>query len=122
MNTDGLDRYEVDLDERIGMGYFSDVFKGSWHGRTVAIKALAPSTPKKAFVHEMAIWKTLHHPNVQILCGASSTSGDPPWFFVSPYCKVRWDYPRVRCSFRTDVILEWEPRDVSEEPGESKRG
>jgi len=35
----------------------------------------------------MGIWKTLHHPNVLPLYGASSTTGDPPWFFVSPYMK-----------------------------------
>ncbi len=38
-------RYEVDREEKIGMGFFSDVY------------------------------------------GASSTSCDPPWFFVSPYAK-----------------------------------
>lgn len=33
----------------------------------------------------MSIWKTLQHPNVLELLGASSASSDPPWFFVSPY-------------------------------------
>ena len=35
----------------------------------------------------MSIWKTLQHPNVLELLGASSASSDPPWFFVSPYYK-----------------------------------
>ncbi|KAI0653231.1 kinase-like domain-containing protein [Cubamyces menziesii] len=34
---------------------------------------------------KMKIWKTLCHPHVLELYGASSTSGNPPWFFVSPY-------------------------------------
>jgi serine/threonine protein kinase len=38
-------------------------------------------------VREVGIWKTLRHPNVLRLYGASSASGDPPWFFVSPYMK-----------------------------------
>ena len=38
-------------------------------------------------MREMGIWKTLRHPNVVPLYGASSASGDPPWFFVSPYMK-----------------------------------
>ena len=38
-------------------------------------------------MREIEIWKTLRHPNVLRLCGASSASGDPPWFFVSPYMK-----------------------------------
>ena len=35
----------------------------------------------------MSIWTKLQHPNVLELLGASSASGDPPWFFVSPYYK-----------------------------------
>jgi serine/threonine protein kinase len=38
-------------------------------------------------VREIGIWKTLSHPNVLRLYGASSASGDPPWFFVSSYLK-----------------------------------
>ena len=80
-------RYEVDREEKIGIGFFSDVFKGSWRGHAVAIKVLAESTPRKLFVREIGIWKTLRHPNVLRLYGASSATGDPPWFFVSPYLK-----------------------------------
>ncbi len=36
---------------------------------------------------QVSIWKTLQHPNVLELLGASSASSDPPWFFVSPYYK-----------------------------------
>ena len=38
-------------------------------------------------MREIEIWKTLRHPNVLQLYGASSATGDPPWFFVSPYMK-----------------------------------
>ncbi|KAI0742205.1 hypothetical protein C8Q80DRAFT_1186590 [Daedaleopsis nitida] len=82
-----ITRYEVDRDEKIGLGFFSDVYKGTWRNRTVAIKVLAPTTPRQLFVHEIAIWKSLQHPNVLELLGASSASSDPPWFFVSPYYK-----------------------------------
>ncbi|TFK45230.1 hypothetical protein OE88DRAFT_1640190 [Heliocybe sulcata] len=82
-----ITRYEVDREEKIGIGYFSDVYRGTWRGRAVAIKCLAQTTPRLMFVHETRIWKTLDHPNVLPLLGASSASGDPPWFFVSPYCK-----------------------------------
>ncbi|KAL1938386.1 hypothetical protein VTO73DRAFT_11626 [Trametes versicolor] len=80
-----ITRYEVDREEKIGLGFFSDVYKGTWRGRTVAIKVLAETTPRQLFVHEVSIWKTLQHPNVLELLGASSASSDPPWFFVSPY-------------------------------------
>jgi len=82
-----ITKWEVDREEKIGIGFFSDVFKGTWRGMTVAIKMLAPTTPRKLFVHEVEIWKSLSHPNVLELFGASSTSGEPPWFFVSPYMK-----------------------------------
>lgn len=77
----------MDRDEKIGVGFFSDVYKGTWRGRTVAIKVLAETTPRTLFVREMGIWKTLRHANVLQLYGASSATGDPPWFFVSPYMK-----------------------------------
>ena len=82
-----ITKWEVDREERIGVGYFSDVYKGTWRGKAVAIKVLAPTTPRELFVHEMGIWKTFSHPNVLELFGASSTTGEPPWFFVSPYMK-----------------------------------
>ncbi|KZT21885.1 hypothetical protein NEOLEDRAFT_1072805 [Neolentinus lepideus HHB14362 ss-1] len=82
-----ITRYEVDREEKIGIGYFSDVYRGTWRGRSVAIKCLAETTPRSLFIHETGIWKTLDHPNVLPLLGASSASGDPPWFFVSPYCR-----------------------------------
>lgn len=48
---------------------------------------LAEPTPRNLFVREIGIWKQLKHPHVLELYGASSASGDPPWFFVSPYAK-----------------------------------
>ncbi|KAI0270447.1 hypothetical protein BC834DRAFT_922465 [Gloeopeniophorella convolvens] len=83
-----ITRYEVDLETKIGLGFFSDVYRGTWREHTVAIKVLAETTPRNIFVHEVEIWKKLYHPNVLELLGASSASGDPPWFLVSKY------YPR----------------------------
>ncbi|TFK37240.1 hypothetical protein BDQ12DRAFT_214347 [Crucibulum laeve] len=80
-----ITRYEVDRDRKIGLGFFSTVYYGRWRGRTVAIKVLDNHANRSLFVREVGIWKTLRHPNVLELYGASSTAGDPPWFFVSPY-------------------------------------
>lgn len=82
-----ITRYEVEAEQKIGIGFFSDVYKGTWRERTVAIKVLAETTPRKLFIHEATIWKELQHPNVLELLGASSASSDAPWFFVSPYYK-----------------------------------
>ena len=77
-----ITRYEVDLEAKVGFGFFSDVYRGTWRQHTVAIKVLADTTPRKIFVHEVEIWKKLYHPNVIELLGASSATGDPPWFLV----------------------------------------
>ncbi|KAF7355415.1 Protein kinase domain-containing protein [Mycena sanguinolenta] len=61
-----ITRYEVDRDEKIGIGFFK-------------------TTPRELFVREVNIWKELKHPNVLDLYGASGASGDGPWFFVCPY-------------------------------------
>lgn len=81
-----ITRYEVDLEAKIGFGNFSEVYRGTWRRHTVAIKVLAETTPRKIFVHEVEIWKKLYHPNVLELLGASSATGDPPWFLVSALC------------------------------------
>ncbi|KIJ12984.1 hypothetical protein PAXINDRAFT_100924 [Paxillus involutus ATCC 200175] len=89
-----ITRYEVDRTRKIGIGFFSDVYLGRWRAHTVAIKVLAPTTPRSLFVHEINIWRSLEHPNVLPLYGASSAVGDRPWFFVSRFCSggslVEW--------------------------------
>ncbi|KAF8997477.1 hypothetical protein BDQ17DRAFT_1428993 [Cyathus striatus] len=82
-----ITRFEVGIDRMIGVGFFSNVYKGTWKGRTVAIKVLSRSTSRASFVHEMKIWKDLKHVNVIELCGASSIAAEPSWFFVIPYMK-----------------------------------
>ena len=77
-----ITRFEVDLGERVGFGFFSDVYCGTWRKHTVAVKVLAETTPRKLFMREIQIWKSLYHPNVLELFGASSASGEPPWFLV----------------------------------------
>jgi abelson tyrosine-protein kinase 1 len=76
--------YEIELEAKVGFGSFSYVYRGLWCKHTVAIKVLAETTPRKIFLREVEIWKSLHHPNVLELFGASSASGDPPWFLVRP--------------------------------------
>ncbi|KAF9562878.1 hypothetical protein CPC08DRAFT_633569 [Agrocybe pediades] len=82
-----ITKYEVERKRKIGMGFFSEVFQGTWKGRTVAIKVLSEVTPSDLFVREIKVWKSLVHPNVLKLYGASSATGSHPWFFVSPYMR-----------------------------------
>ena len=55
-----ITRYEVDRDEKIGLGFFSDVYRGTWRARAVAIKVLAPTTPRQLFVREVSLLFGLH--------------------------------------------------------------
>ena len=38
-------------------------------------------------MRHVELWSTLDHPNVLPLCGASSTVGEKPWFFVTKFCR-----------------------------------
>ncbi|KAF8268212.1 kinase-like domain-containing protein, partial [Lactarius quietus] len=80
-----ITRFEVDLEEKVGIGFFSEVYRGTWRKHTVAVKVLAETTLRKIFLREVNIWKSLYHPNVLELFGASSASGEPPWFLVCKY-------------------------------------
>ena len=78
-----ITQFEVELEEKVGFGFFSEVFRGTWRKHTVAVKVLDKTAPRNTFLREVKIWKSLYHPNVLELFGASSASGEPPWFLVS---------------------------------------
>ncbi|KDQ53643.1 hypothetical protein JAAARDRAFT_137090 [Jaapia argillacea MUCL 33604] len=63
----------IQTDEQVARkGGFSDVFKGTWNGRDVAIKSLhklnkaggTTKTVSKAFWREVVTWRRLSHPNI----------------------------------------------------------
>lgn len=101
-----ITRYEVDLEESVGQGFFSQVWKGNYRNRFVAVKVLASWTPKEMFLQEVHVWNELRHKNILEMVGASaveSTHGDAgwgssltqlPWFIVSRYYErgslVKW--------------------------------
>ncbi|KAG9310779.1 hypothetical protein JVU11DRAFT_8628 [Chiua virens] len=84
-----ITRYEVTRTRKIGTGFFSDTYLGRWKKIPVFIKVLAHGVSRDAFVRHVELWNALDHPNVLPLCGASSTMGDKPWFFVSKFCSGR---------------------------------
>jgi len=58
-----------------------------WRETSIVIKVLAPATPQEVFIDETATWGILSHSNVLTLFGTSSTYGESPLFFVTPYMK-----------------------------------
>ena len=74
------------------------MWKGKWQGEAVAIKELNSTTDKtvsevgadcgvdlQLFIREVDVWRRLKSPHVLPFFGASSTTGPPPWFLVSPF-------------------------------------
>ncbi|KAA1471777.1 kinase-like protein [Dentipellis sp. KUC8613] len=82
-----ITRYDIDLGKKIHSGSFAGVFQGTWQNSAVAIKVINEGVSRTAFVRHAATWKKLSHPNVIQLHGASSATGYPPWYFVTPFYK-----------------------------------
>ncbi|KAE9393044.1 kinase-like protein [Gymnopus androsaceus JB14] len=82
-----IEKSDIIFQELIGRGFFSNVYKGTWRHRAIAIKVLERSTNRETFLAEVAVWKSLNHPNVLRLYGASDPSQDVPRFLISPYMR-----------------------------------
>ncbi|KAJ1699653.1 hypothetical protein LUZ63_008165 [Rhynchospora breviuscula] len=65
---------ELALKEKIGAGSFGTVHRADWHGSDVAVKILMEQDlhPErlKEFLREVAIMRSLRHPNIVLLMGA----------------------------------------------------
>ena len=116
---------EVSHGERISSGLFSVVYKGTWQNQDVAIKELNASANRELFIHEVDIWRQLRSPFILPFYGASSTTGPPPWFLISPYSKCArsdtqlthqcgtrtyshiWQMSRVSMQTRSRWCIKW---------------
>jgi hypothetical protein len=89
-------RYDIDLGASIGQGYFLNVYKGTWHRHTVAVKVLESQNPSN-LLREVKIWRPLQHCNVLSFYGASSTESPLPWFLVSLFIQHRSISDYLKC-------------------------
>ena len=62
--------FKIDLEEKVGVEFFSDVYCRTWCKHTVMVRVLAEMTLHKVFLCKIGIWKSLNHPNVLKLFGA----------------------------------------------------
>ena len=56
--------FEVDIEERLGGGGYSDIHAGRWQGSLVAVKILKPGNSADLQANEIKIWERLRHPHV----------------------------------------------------------
>ncbi|KAJ7511910.1 hypothetical protein B0H11DRAFT_719443 [Mycena galericulata] len=80
-----ISRYDVSREDKIGVSFFADVYKGTCRGRAAAIKYVTEGTPQTLFEEAVDSWKDLKHPHVLELLGANAESGGGRLFFVYPY-------------------------------------
>ena len=109
-----ITRYEIDLEESVGQGFFSEVWKGHYRNRVVAVKILASWTPKEMFLQEVHVWNELRHKNILEMVGASaveSTHGSPGW--GSPMTQLPW-FIVSRC-YERGSLVKWVKGLVKEE-------
>ena len=60
-----IDRDDIQIGDRVGVGNFGEVFKGKWRGQVeVAVKTLKDEQGGDEFNKEAEVLKTLHHPNL----------------------------------------------------------
>jgi ABC-type phosphate transport system substrate-binding protein len=81
---------DLTLEEQIGSGSFSEVYKGKWLGTSVAIKRMLvtkrddSSDPIGDFVKETSIMNTMRHPNIVQYLGATVKS--PHLYIITEFC------------------------------------
>lgn len=97
---------EGSAERLLSSGFFSEIWKGTWRGHVVALKELNANADRavrllalplfrsvhpqahsvaQIFLREINTWRSLRSPYILPLLGASSATGPPPWFLVSPY-------------------------------------
>ncbi|THH18980.1 hypothetical protein EUX98_g8866 [Antrodiella citrinella] len=69
--------------DKIGSGGFGTVYKGTYHGRLVAVKELHKGIKNDIVMREMRIWKDLDHPHILKFYGGSPSSNPP--FLICEY-------------------------------------
>ncbi|KAI7733957.1 hypothetical protein M8C21_031963 [Ambrosia artemisiifolia] len=110
-----IDYSELTIGSRVGIGFFGEVFRGTWNGIEVAIKVLLEQDVTaeniEDFCNEISILSRLRHPNVILFLGACTT---PPHFsLITEYMDMGSLYYLI-CDFGLSRVLTTEPmRDSS---------
>ncbi|XP_041994279.1 serine/threonine-protein kinase EDR1-like isoform X1 [Salvia splendens] len=72
-----IDFSELTIGARVGIGFFGEVFRGTWNGLDVGIKVFLEQDPTaeniEDFCNEISILSRIRHPNVILFLGACTT-------------------------------------------------
>ncbi|KAL1555987.1 putative serine/threonine-protein kinase SIS8 isoform X2 [Salvia divinorum] len=72
-----IDFSEITIGARVGIGFFGEVFRGTWNGLEVGIKVFLEQDPTaeniEDFCNEISILSRIRHPNVILFLGACTT-------------------------------------------------
>ncbi|CAM0953185.1 unnamed protein product [Alopecurus aequalis] len=99
---------ELVLKEKIGAGSFGTVHRADWHGSDVAVKILMEQDYHldrfREFMREVAIMKSLRHPNIVLFMGA--VTEPPNLSIVTEYLSRGSLYKLLHRSGARDVLDE----------------
>ncbi|XP_017247476.1 serine/threonine-protein kinase EDR1-like isoform X2 [Daucus carota subsp. sativus] len=106
-----IDFSEITVGSRVGIGFFGEVFRGTWNGTDVAIKVFLEqdltAENMEDFCNEVTILGRLRHPNVILFLGACMKP--PHLSMVTEYMEMGSLYYLIHLSGQKK-ILSWRRR------------
>ncbi|KAH6793011.1 Mitogen activated protein kinase kinase like protein [Perilla frutescens var. hirtella] len=106
-----IDFSELIIGVRVGIGFFGEVFRGTWNGLEVGIKVFLEQDPTaeniEDFCNEISILSRIRHPNVILFLGACTTP--PRLSLVTEYMEMGSLYYLIHAS-GLKKKLSWQRR------------
>ncbi|KAL0363468.1 UNVERIFIED_CONTAM: putative serine/threonine-protein kinase SIS8 [Sesamum calycinum] len=106
-----IDFSELTIGTRVGIGFFGEVFRGSWNGLEVGIKVFLEQDLTveniEDFCNEISILSRIRHPNVILFLGACTTP--PRLSIVTEYMEMGSLYYLIHAS-GLKKKLSWQRR------------
>ncbi|XP_047947838.1 probable serine/threonine-protein kinase SIS8 [Salvia hispanica] len=106
-----IDFSEITIGARVGIGFFGEVFRGTWNGLEVAIKVFLEQDPTaeniEDFCNEISILSRIRHPNVILFLGACTTP--PRLSLVTEFMEMSSLYYLIHAS-ALKKKLSWQRR------------
>ncbi|XP_055802824.1 uncharacterized protein LOC129872014 isoform X3 [Solanum dulcamara] len=106
-----IDFSEITIGARVGIGFFGEVFRGTWNGTEVAVKVFLEQELTEEniedFANEISILSRIRHPNVILFLGACTTP--PRLSVVTEFMEMGSLYHLIHVSGQKNN-LSWQRR------------